>query len=261
MSSAWDWLCPDPRNYCSLTYAGKDLGSVLDNYYMAACSDRLWWRLKWSGPCFQAVYLGAGQEAATELSFCWCSSTLTQTEVVTISKELVCVWQRWLHSLLVLLTWRNNGVSGAGNSCASLFLTDWAQLLNCALYLACKPFIPFWVLLQPFCLWSRRANGICEKPEHWRHSCRGLLQVFMPAYVTFLQLLCALGKGCAVVDTSSPASLLAAWALDLQCSLMCHTESRALSYLRLGFSLFWFPVTSQWEMLSNLYLILWLEAV
>lgn len=30
LSSAGEWLCADPRNYCSLTYTEKDLGSVLD---------------------------------------------------------------------------------------------------------------------------------------------------------------------------------------------------------------------------------------
>lgn len=150
---------------------------------MAVCSGRLWWRLKWSGPCFQAVCLGAGQEAATELSFCWCSSTLTQIEVVTISKELICVRQRGLRSPLVLLTWRNNGVSGAGNSCASLFLAGWGQLFNWFLYLAWKPFIPILlIMLRLFCLWGKRANDICEEPALWRHSCRGLFLLMLPSH-------------------------------------------------------------------------------
>lgn len=163
--------------------------------------------------CFQAVCLGAGQEAATELSFCWCSFTLTQTEVVTISKGLIYVRQRGFHSPLMLLTWRKHGVCDAGNACTSLFLTDWGQLPNWALHWACKPFIPIWILLWLFCSWGRRTNGICEKPAHWRHSFRGLLQAFIPASVTFLQLPCALGKGCAVADSSPSAPLLAAWTL------------------------------------------------
>lgn len=170
---------------------------------------------------------------------------LCQAERVSFSTDVINLketWSSWC--------WK----------CLHFPISNWLGTIAWALYLACKSFIPIWILLWPFCSWGRRTNGICEKPAHWRHSCRGLLQAFIPASVTFLQLPCALGKGCAVADSSPSAPLLAACSLGT-CNLMCHTESRALSYLGLGFSLFWFPLTSQWEMLSNLYLILWLEAV
>lgn len=124
--------------------------------------------------------------------------------------------------------------SDAGNACAPLFLMDWGQLLNWALYLACKPFIPVLISAQLFCLWEKRADGVCEELHAEGTAagayCRALFLLMLP-----LQLLCALGRHQPVCTS----------ACTLGTCLMSHTGSRALSDLGLGFSLsfgfLWLP--------------------
>lgn len=135
----------------------------------------------------------------------------------------------------MLLTWRNSGVSDAGNARAFLFLTDWGKLLKlgfvpCLQTLYSYPNFAV-ALLCEVC----EVEGLMVYVRSWRHSCRGLFLLMLSS--------CSLGKGCAVAGDSTSAPLLAVWALDLQCSLICHTESRALSYLGLGFSpgFLWLP--------------------
>lgn len=90
------------------------------------------------------------------------------------------------------------------------------------------------------------------------------LQVFLPTFVALLEPL-SVSPGqrlcCAMAEHQLPVPLPAALVHDLWFCVTCHSKSRAVSYLSLCFSLAWFPLTSQWETLSDLYLILQEEGV
>lgn len=128
---------------------------------MAACSDRGFDK-GYDGldPASMLCVWQQGQKAATELSFCWWSSPLTQTEVVAISEELICVRQSRLLFRICITNLRKQWDHCCWQGlCLLVDLGTIAQLVfvPCSQTLGSFPF-----KLHLFCLWGKELMAHVE---------------------------------------------------------------------------------------------------